>query len=1373
MLASTWFDLVIGIDLHFELVPPPMVPIPFPHPFVGLVVDPIGLAAGLAISNAIGMAFGGSFKGPVLINLLPATTTGTEAKNFIILPHFIIPPGVMWAPMFRVPKPSIIPGKPPSLELPIPPPGDAMVITGSKTVHAMGANLCRLGDIALSCSDPIRLPSSLVLTIPKGAPVLVGGPPAVDWMAAAMALIKCKWIAERLHKLVNRIQNARLRNLLHKGICFLTGHPVDVATGRVLTDGRDFELPGPFPLAFERNYASSWAHRDSTVGHGWSHSLDQAVWIEPGCIVYRAEDGREIEFDTFDLPGRVIRPGEEIFEPLNRLTLRCLGQYRWEIETPDGVVREFAKVPGDEDPKVSRLSRKRTRNGHEISLHYDGRARLAWVRDACGRIVRFEHDEAGRLVLVSLPHPTQPGWVPHTRYVYSREGDLVEVVDPLGHRTRYEYVTHLLVRETDRTGLSFYFGYDGTGSSAYCIRTWGDGGIHDHEIDYDKAGRVTYVTNSLGATTTYEMNVACAVVKVIDPLGGETCYEYDDNLWKTAEIDPLGNAARYSHDARGNITKIVGPDGATLEIAYDARNRPIQAKDPCGGIWQWRNDEQGQLLERMNPNGEVVRYEHRDGLLVAVIDPSGARTSFEYDEMKNVRTVRTPAGLEQTATRDNLGRLLWRRDSRGNVQRRHHDALGRVVTVEQPDGNVLRLAYDAEGYLTETQDHDRHVRLRYGGYHKLVRREEAGQEIRFAYDTEGRLVEVENEIGEVFRFKRDACGRIQAETGFDGRTVSYVRDRAGSVTEVRRPSGARSVMSYDAMGRVTSVRHPDGTSARYAYRADGVLIEAANDATTVRFERDPIGRLLREWQGERWVESRYDARGARIGVSSSLGTHVATPRNILGDVEAVTLSEGAGSWHVDFAYDSTGLEVERRLPGGVVVERSYDQRGRLNAQGVLRAGAELERTTYSVGPGGRLLARSDSRRGAEVFEHDARGRLIAARHADGQVEHRAVDPAGRVYKSPDRSDRRYGPGGELVEAQGVQYIHNADGELLEKVFPDGSRVRFSYHGSGLLKEVERQDGTRVRFEYDGLGRRIRKRAGESVTTWVWDRHAPLHELPDEDAPITWLFDSMGLRPIGKAQGAERYGIVTDQVGAPVTLYDEAGEICWRAQLDVWGVPSGDVARTRCPFRFPGQYEDEETGLYYNRFRYYDPRTGRYTTQDPIGLMGGLDLYGYTADPLRLIDPFGLDGHHTVPVQLMRELEAEGLISKGALDELGKAGYLRPELVNLPRPPAHTQNVHCDVHSALSDYLNDKWGTDLDRGFQRQGVWQEYLAHLEGEGITGKAKLDQVLSDFHDFYHNDLPTTSVLDSLGSGKQTALDGLQKSFDDDASKLKNSCS
>jgi RHS repeat-associated protein len=81
-------------------------------------------------------------------------------------------------------------------------------------------------------------------------------------------------------------------------------------------------------------------------------------------------------------------------------------------------------------------------------------------------------------------------------------------------------------------------------------------------------------------------------------------------------------------------------------------------------------------------------------------------------------------------------------------------------------------------------------------------------------------------------------------------------------------------------------------------------------------------------------------------------------------------------------------------------------------------------------------------------------------------------------------------------------------------------------------------------------------------------------------------------------------------------------------------------KAACPFRWPGQYEDEETGLYYNRFRYYDRDAGEYVSQDPIGLLGGLQTHAYVRSPLAAIDPSGLSSCKT-PAE-----EAAGWQGKG-------------------------------------------------------------------------------------------------------------------------------
>jgi RHS repeat-associated protein len=129
---------------------------------------------------------------------------------------------------------------------------------------------------------------------------------------------------------------------------------------------------------------------------------------------------------------------------------------------------------------------------------------------------------------------------------------------------------------------------------------------------------------------------------------------------------------------------------------------------------------------------------------------------------------------------------------------------------------------------------------------------------------------------------------------------------------------------------------------------------------------------------------------------------------------------------------------------------------------------------------------------------------------------------------------------------------------------------------------------------------------------------------EDENLTTWVFND-GFVPTAKLTSSGNYSIITDHLGTPVEAYDSDGNQVWSAELDIFGRVqefTGEV--DFIPFRFQGQYADPETGLYYNRFRYYDPDTGQYTQQDPIGLAGGNPtLYGYVKDTNTWIDVFGL------------------------------------------------------------------------------------------------------------------------------------------------------
>ncbi|MFL5306814.1 MAG: DUF6531 domain-containing protein, partial [Polyangia bacterium] len=1308
MLASTFMDLVLGVDIHFEMVPMPApVPTPLPNPFVGMVFDPGGLLTGQAMSLAMALVSGTPPKGPVLVNFMPATTCGTNAKNSLGVPHILMPPGTAWAPMPKLPKPAIK-GPPPPPGPPVAPEGDAISVFGSQTVSFMGSSAVRMGDQSMSCGEPVRLPSSTVLAIPKGPPVMIGGPPALSISDAVGALLKSKWVAGYLHDLLSRMAPGRLRNILSKAVCFLTGHPVDVASGRVLTDHVDFALPGPLPLKFERNYASSWANRAGPLGHGWSHTLDQAVWAERGKVVHLDAEGRELEFDTFDFPDHVLPAGKSVFEPISRLTLKSLGHRRFEIATPDGTVSTFEPVPGASGARQwwSRLVRQTARAGATIALEYDAHANLAWVTDSAGRQIAFEHDRAGRLIAVKLPHPAQHGWEVHTRYAYDERGDLVRATDPLGNSWKFAYKQHLLVQETNRNGLSFYFAYDGHGQDAYCIRTWGDGGIYDHVIDYDKVGKLTCVTNSLGHTTTYKMNVVGCVTQVIDPLGGTTKYEYDDRtLRKLKETNPVGGETTWVYDARGNCTKVVGPDGAEVELEFSDRNQPVRARDPVGGEWQWGYDEQGRLLGRVDPLGRRVQFrwsaDAEDGVappepgrgpvsrdparglrrLVGLRDPAGLQTALGYDAQGNVARLRMPNGAESRWRYDNLGRCIAATNAKGATQRREHDALGRVVRVFEPDGNIRELTYDAEGNVVHARDQQHDVRFAYQGMGRLKSRTEAGTTVGFAYDTEEQLRAITNEHGHVYTFALDAAGRVEVESGFDGLRRRYVRDKAGLVVKVFRPADRTSQYGYDKAGRVTKVQHSSGEAEAYAYRLDGELTEAKNDTATVALERDLLGRIVREAVGDDWVASEYDMLGARVRIRSSkglnqritrdgLGRAIGVRARVDGDDPAVADRATSADWEARISRDVMGLEVERHLPGGVRTRWERDAIGRPVKQEVWSAGEFRRAVQYTWDVNDRLRMVVDATRGPIRYEHDAVGNLASATYEDGRVDLRMPDAVGNLFRANDRSDRKYCPAGQLLEARGddgtlTNYEYDPEGNLTRKVErpsgPDApARVwRYEWNGAGLLSKVIRPDGDEVTFSYDPIARRLSKTFRGRTTRWIWDGNVPLHEwvepapgesaddaagaiapvIADEiaahhranvlndraaqgppspasdpgtaSAPITWLFDPESFSPAAKLIGDERYSIVADHLGTPTAMYDAAGAEVWSAQIDAYGtLRTLTGARTACPFRWPGQYEDVETGLYYNRFRYYDAKAGAYSSQDPIGLAGGFASTAY-------------------------------------------------------------------------------------------------------------------------------------------------------------------
>ena len=196
----------------------------------------------------------------------------------------------------------------------------------------------------------------------------------------------------------------------------------------------------------------------------------------------------------------------------------------------------------------------------------------------------------------------------------------------------------------------------------------------------------------------------------------------------------------------------------------------------------------------------------------------------------------------------------------------------------------------------------------------------------------------------------------------------------------------------------------------------------------------------------------------------------------------------------------------------------------------------------------------------------------------------------------------------------------------------GAGWRYDWQSDGMLLRVVRPDSKEVSFAYDALGRRTEKTYEGVATHFVWDGNVPLHEWQEisSDAEktniTTWLFEQNTFIPAAKlAANGESFSIVSDYLGTPLQAFDNNGNKVWEQELDIFGRKrTGNNNSSFIPFKYQGQYEDIETGLYYNRFRYYDSRTGNYISQDPIGLAGGNPtFYGYVFNSNIELDILGL------------------------------------------------------------------------------------------------------------------------------------------------------
>ncbi|WP_233277801.1 RHS repeat domain-containing protein [Paenibacillus durus] len=179
-------------------------------------------------------------------------------------------------------------------------------------------------------------------------------------------------------------------------------------------------------------------------------------------------------------------------------------------------------------------------------------------------------------------------------------------------------------------------------------------------------------------------------------------------------------------------------------------------------------------------------------------------------------------------------------------------------------------------------------------------------------------------------------------------------------------------------------------------------------------------------------------------------------------------------WAAQMTYNAPGQEIERLLPGDVVSEWHYDDAGRPEQHSVKTGGRESRKRRYEWNVNYRLKSMVNELTGHKTqYNYDDFGNLIGETNPFDKI-FRMADDVGNLYSSGHKKDRTYSPGGRLLEFEGTSYSYDEEGNLVEKIEPDGTHWRYKYYGNGMMSKVVRPDGKEVMFTYDPLGRRIEK-----------------------------------------------------------------------------------------------------------------------------------------------------------------------------------------------------------------------------------------------------------------------------------------------------------
>ena len=779
-----------------------------------------------------------------------------------------------------------------------------------------------------------------------------------------------------------------------------------------------------------------------------------------------------------------------------------------------------------------------------------------------------------------------------------QHGNVTRVTSPHGRWIEFTYNGNVVSQVTDNIGRTVGYTYDPTGNLWKVTDPLG----HVTEYTYDSNHNMLTVKNRNGVV--YVTNEYTTTADAPTPVGwvkkqthadtGAYTFAYTVSSGKSTSTDvtdPRGYVRRVTFNTDGYVLQ----DTHALNQAEEQRttsNRPSRdnfvrtTTDPHLLQTSMTYDAMGnvasvtRLANTPNPVTTTYTYDSRFNQLATVSDPLNHTTTFGYDNAGNMSSITDPLQHQNTFTYNGQGQLASVTDALqhtttfgyttgdlinitdpvGRVTTRLTDSIGRALRGVNPLGETTRYTYDANDQMMTVSD-------------------ALGGQISFEYFPDGQLQSVTDPNQHTTSYNYDAMGRMASRTDALGRTETFTYDQNGNPSQWTDRQGQITTRSYDPLNRLHQVTYADTSTTTDTYDdRDRVRQIVDSVSGTIAHEYDDLDRLLSETTPQGAITYTYDAANRRATMSVGGQPDVIYAYDDADRLTAIT----EGMVNVTLQYDDANRRTTLTLPNGIVTEYAYD-----DANGVI--GLTYRTPTATLG--------------TLTYGYDLAGRRT---QLAGSWARTGLPPAlaSAVYDATNEltlwstETRQYDRNSRLASDGLTSYAWDSRGQL-------GAL-------SGLVS---------ASFSYDSVGRRASISAGGATTEDVYDGLNPATRT--SGSQTTAFMTGHGLDEwLGRIEASGTSSFLTDGLGSTVALTDSSAGLIAQYTYEPFGDTRVQGSASNAA-KFTGRDQDP-TALYYYRARYYDPKIGRFISEDPIRFDGGPNFYEYVSNnPVNLVDPSGL------------------------------------------------------------------------------------------------------------------------------------------------------